>query len=384
MQENEQEPARDAAPALTGQQVINVDTPTNLEPAQSTALTTTPIATTSTIVGTGAIVARLDLDPASAHCLRPGFTQRIDADLKPGAAINLVARPGQGAGRLLEHLRQLGGERPRLLVNLKPYRRRIAGLVADLWHQTGQAGAAPASFGELCARLEQEAEGAVLLFHHFDALFGDPELDAAYDDDFIDALNALRNRGLSLLCVSAEPVERKVMQTRDGDRPGSLLNLTRDDLPGLRHEEIAAEIVRLDPPLTDYERALLAAQVLDCKRPMELLDWAHRRLVDGVDAELPLPERLQRWQRDMQRERWTPAPRWLTRARKRLVATWRSSGLQRLPLEKIAKALKGLLSSGGAKGLSPCASLSAIRSSYLRSRRRGRSCFGGHCSSGRA
>jgi hypothetical protein len=98
-----------------------------------------------------------------AHCLRPAFAARIAAELDRGAAINLVAAPGQGAGRLLADLKALPEAGPRLVANLKRHRRHQPGLVADLWHQTGLAGEPPADLATLCDRLEQDAPETALL-----------------------------------------------------------------------------------------------------------------------------------------------------------------------------------------------------------------------------
>ena len=102
-----------------------------------------------------------------------------------GAAVNLIAAPGQGAGRLLADLRGLTGRGPRLVANLKRHRASLPALVADLWSQTGLGGNAPTSLGGLCERLERDLPGAAPLLHRFDVLLDNPELDPAYDDAFI-------------------------------------------------------------------------------------------------------------------------------------------------------------------------------------------------------
>jgi hypothetical protein len=282
-----------------------------------------------------------------SHCLRPFFTARISQALDRGAAINLVAPKGHGGDRLLADLKQLANagqaRGPRLVANLQRYRTSLGGLTAFLWHQTALADPAPKTFGELCARLESHAVGGALLLDRFDALLGNPDLDPGYDDRFLDALNALRNRGLGLVCVSAKRIEGRPLLMPRRVRTTSALDLVREDLPALMHAEITLEIARRDPPLDDAERAQLAGVLLADGRPVELLELALTRVADGYDVDLPLPQRLKRWRRETLGERLTPTPRGLIRVRHAVITNWRSAGLDRLPWREIADWIKGLL-----------------------------------------
>jgi hypothetical protein len=304
-------------------------------------------------VADGACLAGRTTDPsagdAADHCLRPAFTLEIAKDLERGAAINLLASPGQGAGRLLEDLKALPGPGLKLIANLKPHRRNQAGLVSDLWHQTGLDGPSPADFGTLCLRLEEEAPGAALLLHRFDALFNEPHLDPAYNLEFIAALNALHNRGLSLLCVSTAALTSQVLLSSDGHLPGSLLNLgPKPELPSLLHAEIRSEIARRRLPFDESEAQLLADAVMQYSRPMELLHLCTKRLRDGMDGELPLPTRLKRWGRDLDRRRMRLGTRWVMRMRDLTTVHWLVSGLP--PPSQVLKTIKDLLPWLGGKG----------------------------------
>jgi hypothetical protein len=242
-----------------------------------------------TPAATGAVATR-SMEPSAAgtnlaavaatdHWLRPAFTASVAKALADGDAINLVAPTGQGAGRLLQDLKALPGSTPRLIANLKTHRRNQAGLVAERLHQCDLPGPEPTDFGALCLRLEQDAPNAALLLHRFDALFREPHLDPAYNDAFINALNALRSH---------------VLLSGEQDLPGSLLDLEHEDLPALMHAEIALEIARLQLPLDAVEAAFLAEALTRHARPMALLDHCTKRLRDGVDGDLPLPARLKR------------------------------------------------------------------------------------------
>lgn len=289
------------------------------------------------------------MDPCP-HCLRPTFTARLGTDLDRGAALNLVAAPGQGAGRLLEDLKRLPGRGPRLVANLKKHRASLAGLIADLWRQTGLDGHPPTTLGGLSDRLVREAPGAALLLHRFDALLDNPDLDPGYNDRFIDALNALRNRGLALICVSAERLQPHVILTPKGVRHGSTLDLTCEDMPALGHGEIVAEVERRAPPLDGGGRALLAAAVLADPCPMDLLDLACRRLRNGQHRHLALNERLARWGGELKAERGRIGPRSAVRVRHQVQTWWVASGVGKvLPVGRVAAWICGLVPGCGKK-----------------------------------
>lgn len=263
---------------------------------------------------------------------------------------DLVAAPGQGAGRLLEDLQRLPGRGPRLVANLKRHRASLAGLIADLWRQTGLPGHPPTSLGGLSDRLEREAPGATLLLHRFDALLDNPDLDPGYNDRFIDALNALRNRDLALVCVSAERLQPHVILTPKGVRHGSTLDLTREDLPALAHAEIAAEVERRAPPLDGGGRTLLTAAVLADPCPLDLLDLACRRLRDGEHGHWGLNERLARWSGELKAERGRIGPPWAVHMRHRVTTWWLASGVGKvLPVGRIAAWICGLVPGCGKK-----------------------------------
>ena len=284
------------------------------------------------------------IQPDCGFCLRPAFTLRLSAELNRGAAINLVAKPGQGAGRLLEDLQGLPARGPRLVANLKRYRGSLAGMLRDLWYQARLGGNPPLSLGGLSERLERDVPGAALLLNHFDALLDNPDLDPGFDDRFIDALNALRNRGLSLICVSAERIQTHVILMPKGERSGSTLDLDRIDLRTLGFDEILAEIGRRHLPLGDSERRQFCAAILSHPHPMDLLDRGSRDLIDCIGSERPLPDRVRGWKVALWRERWRPGSGMVLHFHKVVAAGWRISGIG-----KAWVTLKALLTPQGKK-----------------------------------
>ena len=155
---------------------------------------------------------------------------------------------------------------------------------------------------------------------------------------------------MALVCVSATPLDRQVLLSGDRSLPPSLLDLEqKEHLPALLYAEITLEITRRDPALDPAERTLLAGALLDAARPMALLELCLTRIGDGIDAELPLAQRLARWQRAERIERLTPSLRTLLRLRQHAEAGWRIVGLP--PPREVAgwlrDALRGFFGKGG-------------------------------------
>lgn len=238
--------------------------------------------------------------PNCDHCLRPDFTRRLAKDLLADRRpLNLIGAPGQGRGRLLADLQRLdqGGTRW-LCADLKAHRYSFPGLLKTLWDQTGLPGAQPRTLGALVERLAAEGQPACLLLHHFDAVLNEPDVGAGFDVGFLDVLNALKNRGIGLLCVTEQAHARYVMVTRAGERRLSTLVLEREDLRPLTQAEIAAELGRCLPALGEDERALLGRCVLEHPLPLPFVQFVTRRIEDGDGEGRRLARRLRAWHRE--------------------------------------------------------------------------------------
>jgi len=296
--------------------------------------------------------ARTDADPAAApvvrgrgadcaHCLRPLFTARLSRDLDRGAAINLVAKPGQGAGRLLEDIKGLPANGPRLVSNLKKHRRIQTGLVADLWHQSGLDGESPADFGALCLRLEKDAPSTALLLHRFDSarlaelMEQDPPAESPESDE------------LDVLAVLIEDFETKHFPIDPPDPVDAIefrmdqMGLTRKDLvPYIGSQSKVSEVLNRKRPLS-LSMIRRLSEGLGISADVLIREPAQVRLRDGVDGELPLPQRLKRWRHRLDWERWWPSVRMLTQLRDRAAIGWRALGLP--PPGEVLKSLKDLL-----------------------------------------
>ncbi|WP_133512142.1 hypothetical protein [Candidatus Thiosymbion oneisti] len=235
--------------------------------------------------------------PNCDHCLRPTQTSRIAKELlEQRRPINLIGKPGQGRGRLLEDLTRIDPDAILWLrADLKEHRYSFAGMLKTLWNQTGLTGHSPRTLGGLIDKLADDQRPVCLLLHHLDAILNNPGLDKGFDVAFLDALNALKNRGISLLCVTERAHNRYLMMTKSGERRVSTLTLEPEALRPLSQAEIRSELDRCLPDLDENDLDLLADAVLRHSRPLSFLDYVRKQLQDGDAAEQAFKERLNRW-----------------------------------------------------------------------------------------
>ncbi len=235
--------------------------------------------------------------PNCDHCLRPTQTSRIAKELlEQRRPINLIGKPGQGRGRLLDDLMVIDPDAILWLrADLKEYHHSFAGLLKTLWGQTNLPGHPPRSLGGLVDRLTAGDRPVCLLLHHFDAILNNPDLGKGFDVAFLDGLNALKNRGISLLCVTERSHSRYLMMMRSGERRVSILVLEPEKLRPLSQTEIRSELDRCLPDLGANDLDLLADAVLKHPRPLPFLDFVRRRIQDRDTDEQAFNERLSRW-----------------------------------------------------------------------------------------
>jgi hypothetical protein len=288
-----------------------------------------------------------------AHCLRPTFTAKLAKLLEQGRSINLIGESGQGRGRLLEDLQGMAGQDVLwLMVNMKTCRSSFAGFLTQLWEQTGMDGLRPADFGRLTRRFEKAERRVVFLFHQFDAILDNPDGDPRFDVKFLDGLNALHNRGMALVCVTARPYTDYLLVSGNQVHKGSTLDLAKEPVPALSSHEVDVELERLQLSLNAQELVQLASSLLQHARPMALLEQVRRRVDNGEDKDLPFFQRLERWRQELDSSsKGGLNPGGVVELRNRAVIWYRASGLDRiLPGRRLFQHFSGLLSRLGGKG----------------------------------
>ncbi len=241
-----------------------------------------------------------------SHCLFPLFTRQLLAELESGRSINLVGQRAQGTGRLLDDLEPLAPAHISLLrLNMHDQRQSHAALIDGLWHQAKARGITraeakqPDSLTSWCDTLLDEVR-VWLLLDRFDTLLDDPERDSRYHCRFFrDEINSLRNRPqILLLTQTAKPHNRYSIHCGAGEPTLSPPDLQCHVLPRLSEPDARAEVRRRVPHLPLQEQVQLADSIHREQGGYRLLDYYLQRLAQGVDAELPLAQRIKRWRRE--------------------------------------------------------------------------------------
>jgi len=150
--------------------------------------------------------------------------------------------------------------------------------------------------------------------------------------DFLDALNALKNRGVSLLCIIRRAHDRYVMMTRSGERRVSTLVLEPEELAPLSQAGIRAELDRCLPDLDDNDLDLLADSLLRHRHPLPFLGYVRRRLRDGDAAEWPFDARLSHWEDRYRARSGGPSTADAVKLRQQVISWYRAIGLDRIKL----------------------------------------------------
>jgi hypothetical protein len=238
--------------------------------------------------------------------LRPEYTELLAKELNK-QSVNIYGESGQGQWRLLEDLKELLSHENRLvfLLNMKSYAASYQGFIADISGQLKQQ--SPAAKEKTIADLAQfltvfdeyaTSQYMVLLLHNFDALLDNPQLDEAYDVNFFNALNALRNSGHRLLCITVKPHNQSQVFVKQQVHSNSWLDLKRMALPALTETQIKDELIRQDLSLTREQLRQLIDAIQQHNHPYDFLEFAIDQLHLNDNAALTLNKRLKKWQKE--------------------------------------------------------------------------------------
>ena len=122
------------------------------------------------------------------------------------------------------------------------------------------------SLSGLFNQLEKENQKVLLILHNFDELWHNPlQLKGAYSGSFIDDLNMLRERSITLLCVT-EHADQQLQAD------GSKLHAIPLTIPEITTSQLLAELKHRDLPVAEADRPQLVAWLLQQKAPYSQLD----------------------------------------------------------------------------------------------------------------
>ncbi len=179
------------------------------------------------------------------HFLRPALTKLLIQRLERGDSLNIHGNSGIGKTRLLEDIKTAGLKDALVVhVSLKVYWKSRDGFFNALWRECGIYGETPGEFSEIIDRLKQENNRVFLLIDDFHYLFDNADIDAKYDQGFLDSINSVKNTaGVSLLAVTRKPANGSLIFI-DKQPMTSSLNLQAIPVDSLSYSDMKRETAR--------------------------------------------------------------------------------------------------------------------------------------------
>jgi len=235
--------------------------------------------------------------------LRPTYTALLLKELNK-QSLNVYGERGQGQWRLLMDLQIVLQEQGDVvfLVNMKNYAESHAGFIADLKKQLAQSFPDAAvkiatGLAQVLTALEKCAEGKriVLLLHDFDAILNNPQIDPKYGVEFFNHLNALRNQGNRLVCITESPHSQAQVFVDQKVHGNSWLDLKKLDLPPLSTVELKNELLGSDLNLDERQINCIVDAVKQEPQAYALLEFILTKIRQDDSAGLKFNKRLKKW-----------------------------------------------------------------------------------------
>jgi len=237
--------------------------------------------------------------------LRPEYTRYLFNQLQKNS-LNIYAPHGQGQLRLLEDLQQLAQVEGDwvFLIKMKSYAESYSGFVQALAKQliVFMPEIEPKkllSLADIFAILEsvEAPQRRLFLLHDFDALLDNPQIDPAYNVDFFNSLNALKNQGHRLVCIT-ERSHNKSQVFVGGKAHSSWLDLKSRELPHLTYEEVKQELLSLSFKADHPDLNTLIDAIKQHPQSYQFLDFAFPQLKFSDDKGGEFKRRLKRLHQD--------------------------------------------------------------------------------------
>lgn len=178
-------------------------------------------------------------------CLRPEFTQHMIGKLiSERTSLNLIGDPGTGKTRLLEDIHGcFSGDVQMLSVDLKAYVLSYSGLLREIHRQLDPDSPLPNRFGDLFNK--KTSQRIVFCLDNYDAILDNVEKDDAYNVDFFDQLNSLKNGGrVVLMCTTKCSHSTLPVYIAAKSYANNWLTLELVPLSALSIKQISAELKR--------------------------------------------------------------------------------------------------------------------------------------------
>ncbi|NWF35574.1 hypothetical protein [Mariprofundus sp. KV] len=208
------------------------------------------------------------MDSKRAACLRPEFTAALAGFILSGESVNLISPHGQGRRRTLEDLHQfIPGSTMIIQLNMLLYCHDLKGFLKAIASYFNHPETNVNSLGGLFDQLEKENQKVLLILHNFDQLWNGSTLKDGYSGSFLEDLNRLREREITLLCVTEHADQHDQLQA-----DGTQLDAIPLPIPDITSAQLMMEILHRDLPVEQDELGGLAAWLLQQKSPYSILD----------------------------------------------------------------------------------------------------------------
>ena len=202
------------------------------------------------------------------RCLRPEFTASLAGFILSGESVNLISPHGQGRRRTLDDLRQfLPGSTLVIQLNMRFYCNDLKGFLKAIASYFNHPDENLNSLGDLFNQLEKENRKVLLILHNFNELWHDEVMKDGFSGKFIEDLNRLREREITLLCVTEDAEKHELLQA-DGYR----LNAVPLPLPDITQAQLIREIEHRNLPIASTEIDDVSCWLLDQNAPYSILD----------------------------------------------------------------------------------------------------------------
>ncbi len=257
-----------------------------------------------------------------AHFLRPALTKLIIQRLQRGDSLNLFGEPGIGKTRLLEDIRNSGLKNTIITpVSFRGYQHSYEGFCRAICIEGRFQKISSTSLNEIIEEFQKiEDKQDFIMIDDFQYLPENPDIDPAYDQQFIDNLNSIKNAsGVSLLVVTLKPVNNLIIFINK-QPVTSVLNLDFIEVPPLQHEEIRKELDRRfgQDILDEQEKILLCSHLNEQSGNYGLLKDYEVKILTKADAAMDFTRRLRKWNKEFKKGRQPSGMKLISRIREKI------------------------------------------------------------------
>ncbi|MCP4349601.1 MAG: hypothetical protein GY795_29320 [Desulfobacterales bacterium] len=256
------------------------------------------------------------------HFLRPALTKLVIQRLQRGDSLNLFGEPGIGKTRLLDDIYDSGLKNTIITkVSFRGYQNNYEGFCRAICSEGRFQKISSTSLSEIIEEFQMvEGKQDFILIDDFQYLPENPDIDPAYNQQFIDNLNSIKNAsGVSLLVVTQKPVNNLIIFINK-QPVTSVLNLDFIEVTQLQHGEIRNELDRRfeQGVLDEQEKIILCSHLNEQGGNYELLKYYEVKILTNADVAMDFTRRLRKWNKDFKKGRRPTGIKVISRVREKM------------------------------------------------------------------